>query len=152
MQEFHSTVPFDDDRIHAAAVYCSDGRFGEHFDEFLQHFLQLPRYDRVAVPGGSACLASHFDTYREEEATVSNLKFLVRAHELERVVLISHENCAFYTQRLRTSPLQLETRQRDDLHKAIRRVQGFAHHLQVDAFFARLRAGEVVFEPVSVTS
>ena len=35
----------------AAAVYCSDGRFGEHVDDFLHNALKLPRYDRLAVPG-----------------------------------------------------------------------------------------------------
>ena len=54
---FVSQTPFDHQRIGAAAVYCSDGRYGEQMDEFLHQGLGLPRYDRVAVPGGAACLA-----------------------------------------------------------------------------------------------
>ena len=42
-----SAVPFDSSRIGAAAVYCSDGRFGEQCDDFVHHALQLPRYDRL---------------------------------------------------------------------------------------------------------
>ena len=34
--------------------YCSDGRWGEAFDEFCHAGLGLPRYDRFAVPGGPA--------------------------------------------------------------------------------------------------
>ena len=45
----------------AAAVYCSDGRYGEHMDDFLHNCLGLPRYDRVAIPGGAGkvTLACH---------------------------------------------------------------------------------------------
>ena len=98
-------------------MYCSDGRFGEPFDELLHNALRLPRYDRLAVPGGAACLASHFATYREEEGVVQQLRFLVDAHGIERVVLIAHEDCAFYTERLNISPLQLESQQRDFARK-----------------------------------
>jgi hypothetical protein len=51
---FISTVPFTEARIRAASIYCSDGRFGEQIDEFLHQGLGLPRYDRLAVPGGPA--------------------------------------------------------------------------------------------------
>ena len=35
--------------------------------------LGLPRYDRLAVPGGAACLAGYFATYREEEGDNRNI-------------------------------------------------------------------------------
>ncbi len=134
---YESPVPFDSERIRAAAVYCSDGRLGEQFDDLLQNALGLPRYDRLAVPGGAACLASHFVTYREEQGVVEQLRFLIDVHGLERVVLIAHENCAFYSRRLRVSPLQLETQQREDMNKAVRRVRSLSKDLTVNAFFAR---------------
>lgn len=147
---YECPLPFDPNRIRAAAVYCSDGRFGEQFDDLLQNTLQLPRYDRLAVPGGAACLAGHFPTYREEEGVVEQLRFLVSVHGIERVVLIAHEGCAFYTERLHISPLQLETQQRDDLDKAIRRVYSISRNLQVDAFFAHKHwDGTIRFELVA---
>ncbi len=36
---YESTVPYEGTRIHAAAIYCSDGRVGEQFDDFLQNGL-----------------------------------------------------------------------------------------------------------------
>ncbi len=134
---FESSVRFDANRIRAAAVYCSDGRFGDQFDELMQTALKLPRYDRLAVPGGAACLANHFATYREEEGVAEQLRFLIRVHGLERVVLIAHEDCAFYTQRLNVSPLQLESQQREDMKKAVRRVRSLGPNVLVHAFFAR---------------
>jgi len=144
-KNYESPVPYEPERIRAAAVYCSDGRFGEQVDDLLQNELGLPRYDRLAVPGGAACLASHFPTYREEEAAVEQLRFLVATHQLRRVVLVAHEDCAFYTHRLQVSPLQLETQQREDLKKGVRRVQSFGY-LQVDAFFARKHGDRIIFE------
>src|SRR5262245_56949242 len=114
---FESSVRYYPNRIRAAAVYCSDGRFGDQVDELMHTALKLPRYDRLAVPGGAACLASHFETYREEEGVVEQLRFLFQVHSIERVVLIAHEGCAFYLQRLHVSPLQLQSQQHDDIKK-----------------------------------
>ena len=148
---YESSVRFDAKRIRAAAVYCSDGRFGEQFDDLLHNALQLPRYDRLAVPGGAACLASHFATYREDEGVFEQLRFLVNVHGLERVVLIAHENCAFYSERLHVSPLQLETQQRNDIRKAVQRVRSLSRTLSVNAFFARKHEkGVIQFESVEL--
>ena len=40
---FISSLAFDGARIHAASIYCSDGRVGEQIDEFLHEGLHLPR-------------------------------------------------------------------------------------------------------------
>jgi hypothetical protein len=134
---FENSLRFDENRIRAAAVYCSDGRFGEFFDDFLHNALELPRYDRLAVPGGAACLAGHFLVHREEEGMIEQLRFLIKVHGIERVVLIAHQDCAFYTGRLRIPSLQLESRQREDMQTASEKVRSFAPHLQVEAYFAR---------------
>jgi len=137
-------------RIHAAAVYCSDGRLGEHFDEFLQNGLSLPRYDRVSLPGGPACLAGHPQAHLEEQGVVDELQFLVEVHGLKRVVLIAHSGCAFYGNRLELKEPRLELVQKADLVRAaafVHRVTGLDH---IDAHFARLTDDRVVFERVDV--
>jgi hypothetical protein len=145
---FESVVRFDENRIRAAAIYCSDGRFGEQFDDFLHNGLKLPRYDRLALPGGAACLAGHFLACREEDALLGQLRFLIRAHGLERVVLIAHHNCAFYTDQLHVPPGQIEARQREDLHAAADRIRTISRSLAIGTFFARrLPDGKVRFEP-----
>jgi hypothetical protein len=144
---YESSLRFDENRIRAAAVYCSDGRFGEHFDDFLHNALTLPRYDRLAVPGGAACLAGHFLAYREEEGLAEQLRFLIKVHGLERVVLIAHQDCAFYTERLHVTPCRLETQQQEDMQAAAERLRSFSRSLAVDAFFARKQAdGAIRFE------
>lgn len=145
-----SIIPFDANRVRAAAVYCSDGRFGEQVDELLLKTLKLPRYDRLAIPGGAACLAGHFVAYREEEGVSEQLRFLVNVHEIRRVVLIAHEGCAYYSEWLHVPPTQIESRQREDLGKAIRHVQRFGIDIEVAAFFARRQGDGVAFERVEV--
>src|SRR5208283_2204549 len=46
---YESSVRFDENRIRAAALYCSDGRFGEQIDDFLHNGLKLP-HGAYAVP------------------------------------------------------------------------------------------------------
>ena len=77
---YESSIPFRSHRVHAAAVYCSDGRFGEQCDDFLQRGLALPNYDRLAVPGGAAGLAAD----RDGSGLFSGLMFLVNALRYER--------------------------------------------------------------------
>ena len=60
---YESPTPYEQTRIHAAAIYCSDGRVGEQIDDFLHKGLGLPRYDRLAIPGGPACLSGSLATF-----------------------------------------------------------------------------------------
>src|SRR6266480_221267 len=93
---FASRTPFDENRVGAAAVYCSDGRYGEQMDEFLHEGLGVPHYDRVAVPGGAACLAGHSNCVYEKESLERQLKFLIETHDLNRLIFIAHQDCGFY--------------------------------------------------------
>lgn len=149
-QPYESALPYVASRVHAAAIYCSDGRVGEHFDDFLQKGLSLPRYDRVALPGGPACLAGHPQAHLEEQGVVDELQFLVEAHGLKRIVLIAHQGCAFYEGRLELDGRRLELVQRADLVRAaavVRRVTGVD---AVEGYFARLAEHAIRFEPVEV--
>ncbi len=145
---YSAKLPYSSDRIRAAAIYCSDGRVGQHFDEFLIEHLRLPRYDRVALPGGPACLASHVRAYVSEQGVLSELKFLVEAHGVERIVLLAHENCAFYTSRLHLEGAAIERRQREDLAKAARLIYQSTGVPNIDCFFSRLSGEQVLFEDV----
>jgi len=147
---FRSRIRYEPRRMHVAAVYCSDGRVGEHFDDFLQNGLNLPRYDRVALPGGPACLAGYDEAKVEQVGMVDELKFLIEAHNLSRVVLIQHQACAFYSARLKVSERQLELVQRADLVRAAYFVRHVTSLERIDAYFARRIDDAVEFEPVPI--
>ncbi|MEA5556253.1 carbonic anhydrase [Nodularia spumigena] len=150
LSPYTSSLPYETARIHAASIYCSDGRLGEHFDDFLQHGLSLPRYDRVTLPGGPACLAGHPQAHLEEKGVIDELQFLVEVHQLKRVVLIAHQGCAFYASRLGLKEPRLELVQRADLVRAAAYVHQVTNLDKIDAYFARLVGNGVQFERVEV--
>ena len=147
---FTSEVAYSPERIHAAAVYCSDGRVGDQFDDFLHNGLSLPRYDRLALPGGPASLAGHTEAHITERGIVDELKFLVEAHELDRVVLIAHQGCAFYSVRLKLPEPYLEHQQRIDLLKAKQFVREITGLEKIETFYARRENDKVSFEIVEM--
>ena len=84
--------------------------------------------------------------HREEAALLSQLEFLIRAHSLRHVVLIAHQDCAYYSSRLSVSHLNLASRQAEDLAKAAVRVRDLGRHLDVSTFFAHVSGDVVDFE------
>jgi hypothetical protein len=145
-----SSRPFDAQRVGAVAIYCSDGRYNEQFDEFLHTQLGLPRYDRLTLPGGPGALAGHFMAYRDEEALVDQLGFLIEAHKLERVVLIAHAGCGFYLKKLGIAERAMRARQEEDLGKAAARIAGISSRVRAESYFASPGESGVVIERVGM--
>jgi hypothetical protein len=143
-----SGLPYEQERIHAAAIYCSDGRLGNHVDDFLQVGLGLPRYDRLACPGGPVCLAGRLSAHWEAQGMEEQLRFLAQVHEIEKVVLIAHRECAYYAGRLAIPLERAEAEQQDDLQKAMYTVQRIVRGAAVTRFMARVSGTEVSFTPV----
>lgn len=148
---YNSPIPYEEARIHAAAVYCSDGRVGDHFDDFLQNGLSLPRYDRLALPGGPASLAGYSDSTIEAQAVMDELKFLVEVHGLKRVVLIQHEGCAFYRLRLGLTSEQIVRYQDDDLSRAAQVIKEHTGLSNIEGYFAARADKGIHFRPVSIS-
>lgn len=147
---FSSTIPWDQARIRAASIYCSDGRFGEQMDEFLHQGLGLPRYDRLAVPGGPACLSGALSVFWESHSAERQLDFLCHVHKLERLIMIAHEGCAFYLEWLKVKPEEFAARQMDDVKRAATRVRQSQPKLKIDAYLARRQDTQVWFEPIPI--
>jgi hypothetical protein len=149
-QPFTSNIPYDADRIRAAAIYCSDGRFGEQVDEFLHEGLKLPRYDRLALPGGPACFAGALHSFWEGQSAERQLDFLCRVHGLEKLVVIAHAGCAFYLDWLKVKPEDLEARQLEHLTKAVARTRHRHPKLRVAAYLARRDEDAIRFDPAPI--
>jgi len=146
---FESTVPFGAANVVTLCVSCSDGRFVLQTDEFMARFISQPACDRLAVPGGAACLAGHVPVWREGEVVGESVRFLQRAHDLKTVILVAHEDCGFYAKTLGIGAENMERFQIEDLHKAADRIRGSAP-VEVKAFYARRAGGKVRFEAVVV--
>jgi hypothetical protein len=136
MPVFTSTERWHPERIGALALYCSDGRWGDAFDEFCHRHLGIPRYDRWAVPGGPAWLTGHDDELALAQAARVQLDFLVQAHELEQIVLITHYACAYYGHRLGRPPLECLSPQLDDVRAAAATLRRWYPGMRVDGYLA----------------
>ncbi|HSB62363.1 MAG TPA: acyl carrier protein [Vicinamibacteria bacterium] len=147
-----SPISYEGERIHAAAVYCSDGRIGDHVDDFLHNGLGLPRYDRLACPGGPVALAGRLTSFWECHSVEEQLRFLLRVHDVRQVVLIAHQPCAYYLERLRVPAAALEPEQQRDLRHAAWAVQRADPALEVAGFLAWAEGGRVRFEKVLATA
>jgi hypothetical protein len=144
---YAARTPFDANRVGAAAVYCSDGRFGEQMDEFLHEGLVLPRYDRVAVPGGAACLAGRTTSpFWQKTALEEQLSFLIREHNLRQVILIAHDGCAFYKDLWPADPRAVERQQAQDLATAAACIRFWNPGIEIESYFARKSKGKIVFD------
>jgi hypothetical protein len=145
---FVSSIPYERERVNAAAVYCSDGRVGDQIDEFLHQSLGFPNYDRLACPGGPVVLADRFQAFWDARGVDEQLRFLTQVHDVKTVVLIAHEGCAYYARRLGIAAAQVDHEQREDLHRATKTVQRLAPFATVQRYLARTVRSLIAFEPV----
>jgi hypothetical protein len=143
---FVSSIPYEPERVHAAALYCSDGRLGDHIDEFLHRALDLPRYDRLACPGGPVGLAGRRVARGGTQGLEDQLRFLSQIHDLRKVVLVAHTDCAYYSRLLSLNPEWAEAEQRADLREALRSVQRIVPGIDVAPYWARIVGRSVSFE------
>jgi len=150
MVSYHAMERWHPERIGALALYCSDGRWGEAFDEFCHRHLQIPRYDRWAVPGGPAWVATPQEDPALHRVIRIQLDFLVRAHELERVVLITHYGCAWYGHLLQRSPGECLSAQAEDVESAAAVLQGWYPGLRVEAYLAMRQHEWVSFHQLDI--
>ena len=145
---FVSALPYEAARIYAAAVYCSDGRIGDHVDDFLHNGLGLPRYDRVACPGGPVALSGRFQAFWDARGVEEQLRFLAQVHDVRTVVLIAHANCAYYLKRLSLPPNAVEAAQREDLAKATFTVNRLMPGATVRRYLATMSDAQIQFDAV----
>jgi hypothetical protein len=150
MPAYHALERWCPDRIGAIALYCSDGRWGEAFDEFCHRHLQIPHYDRWAVPGGPAWVATSAEDATLLRATRLQLDFLVEAHQLERIVLITHYGCAWYGHLLQQSPDECLEAQTADVQAAAAALLGWYPGLRVEGYLAMRQHEWVSFHQLDV--
>lgn len=147
---FTSSERWHPERIGALAVYCSDGRWGDAFDEFCHKHLNLPRYDRWAVPGGPASLLVHDRNTNAVEYVREQVDFLVRAHGLQQIILITHYGCAFYAQELNLDADACLPHQLAELRQLAPLLLEWYPDLRIECYLAMRRHNCLSFHQVRV--
>jgi len=124
----------------ALVVHCGDHRFQAAFNEFLNKDLGLGgNYDLIVVPGGpqSLTLAEYLPKF--SWASWRWFRFFVENHEISRLILIQHQDCAWY----KSLPLHLHSspeprqRQEEDLRRIGQALKKDFPEVKTELYFAR---------------
>jgi carbonic anhydrase len=124
------------------AVYCSDGRFAPACEKFLSDTFVGRSVDRLVLPGGPGALVhnpSHVERFAE-------LRFLIQAHQLSRIVLIAHDGCGYYKHVLGVDGNEMTKQQVEDLLAAARLLSDEAPGVPVDLYHAKAEPGGIVIQ------
>lgn len=141
MQVFQTSRPWNGKRPKTLVIACSDGRFQEEVDEFLQTHLTIDHYDRLYVPGGAGALATSGPESVRADRFRSESQFLIAAHGVERIILMFHGPaedgptealCGDYKRRLpASSPSAIRRQQERDAEQVWRDGLGDGIRLEI---------------------
>lgn len=155
----HAHLCWSPHRPGTLVVACSDGRLQQAVDVFLTRSLGITDYDRLYLPGGPGALSEASWEYLRKDHARRDLQFLLRAHAVERVVLLFHGSsedgpeaatCADYRRRMpHASRAQLARQQRHDAGELVRSLSRH-EGLEVLAFrLVVLADAHLDFEPLT---
>jgi hypothetical protein len=126
-------------------VHCGDYRLQGAFYEFLNQALNLnENYDLMVIPGGPLSLAVSEYLPKFSWASWKWFRFFMERHGIRRLILIQHQDCAWY----QTMPLhlhasaELRERQEQDLGRVTTTLRRDFPELMVELYYARWDADD----------
>jgi carbonic anhydrase len=153
-QAYVTELPWDPQRPETVVVSCVDGRWYRHFQEFARiHLGAGPCTDFMAVPGGVEPMTLADDTPKDFNFFRRRLEALVDAHGTRRIIIIAHQDCAWYRAQLGAASADtMRSRQIADMRRATSWLRARFDGVAVQSYFARLSGTnpeKVVFEAVT---
>lgn len=106
----------------ACVVTCIDFRFQDFIQEWTKKNLPSRSHDRVAFAGG----------VKDLETIIGQVNTSYRLHNIEKVVLINHEDCGAYGE------LGTPQRHAEDLRNAADRIQELHPNLMIESYYLHL--------------
>lgn len=83
------------------------------------------------------------------EAILEQLAFLVKVHELKRIVLITHYGCAWYAEQLQRKPDECLPVQMEDLCTVTEKLRRQFESVKVEPYLAMRRGSVLSFHAPS---
>ena len=153
-QAYVTELPWSPERPETVVITCVDGRWYRHFQEFAREHLKAgPCTDFMAVPGGIEPMTLADDVPKDFNFFRRRLEALVDAHGTRRIVVIAHQDCAWYRMRMGAASAEaMRSKQIADMHRAASWLRVRFAGVVVQPFFARLSGTQpprVVFEAMS---
>ncbi|MCS7279324.1 MAG: hypothetical protein NZ530_04620 [Thermodesulfobacteriaceae bacterium] len=123
-------------------IFCSDERFVQATLDFLKKDLGVETSDLVVIAGGPAFIP------KQESSLIERLNLLIYAHQIKKVILISHENCGYYKHHHpNLSSETLEKLQIEDLKKSLIFLK--ERGLKGQAFLAYVEKDQILFKEIN---
>ncbi len=120
-------------------IHCGDHRFQGAFYEFLNRNLNLnENYDLMVIPGGPQSLSLVEYLPKFSWSSWKWFRFFVENHGIRRLILIQHQDCAWY----QTMPAHLHAssdlreRQEQDLGRITIALKKDFPDLSVELYYA----------------
>lgn len=144
---YRSRKPYTDAASSVLVIACSSNTFYPFLREFLENALGLAEgsFDALLVPGGAQFLL--LSDYLPKFAWVGRkwISFLVERHRLSRVIVVAHDDCAWYAEerllpafllRFGHDTLPAAERQRRDLGEIAGLLRNLLPSTSVETWFA----------------
>lgn len=94
-------------------ICCSAYDVNPYFVEFLREGLNVKDYDVIAIPGGIQLLTVFQLIPKAANVLMKFVNFLVKRHQIKRLILIGHQECGWYAAQFLRSGREDETQKRD---------------------------------------
>src|SRR5215471_5651503 len=97
MPTYQSASPLNRVPTDVLIVHCGDHRFQAALYDFLNRALNLNgNYDLLVIPGGPQSLTLVEYLPKFSWASWRWFRFFVENHDIRRLILIQHQDCAWY--------------------------------------------------------
>ena len=149
---FRARAGADPGDARALVICCSGSAWLPATEELVAHLALAPgSYDLLAVPGGAQFLLAGEYLPKFAWAGQRWLKFLAEEHELARIVVVAHQDCAWYAAEHAVPAflhaalgIDAADRQRQDLARIAGVVRQLRPTAVVEAYFAAKAADGTV--------
>ncbi len=154
---FRSALPIPPPgRAEALVIMCNSWEWRRHTQEFLATGLGLKEYDQVSIPGGVQWLALPDILPKHNKVARWMTEYLVRKHNLSRVICVAHEDCSAYEDRSALGALAHVVTGRSVFDHQVAQLRAAARAITeslsvpVELYYASSAEGAVVFHKVEL--
>lgn len=146
---YRSEVTPVDGSTEALVIHCSSAPYQAEMHDFLAQGLRLRKYSLIAVPGGAQALTLVEFLPKFAWAGWRWTKFLVDLDKPQRLVLLGHQDCLWYTRMLPSrGTATVKERVIADLHKARHALAERFPGSTIETYYAGHAGNEAFFERV----
>lgn len=130
----------------ALVVHCADPRFQDAFRKFVTNELGITNYSPIIIGGGVHALGMQSFLPKNFKILWEQIKFFIKKQQLTQVIIINHEDCAWYEKMKGYHPkIDKLLKGKLDVLTAAKVILGDFPLVEVRAFWAALDGDEITF-------